>query len=323
MKACTILILLLLCHFSEVMSQQRQRTQITETDYLLYVPEAEPTPEGYPLMLFLHGSGERGDDLSRVKAHGPPSFLDDTTSFPFVVISPQCPPDQWWDTRALLNILDEVEAELPIDKNRVYVTGLSMGGLGTWALLKEAPDRFAAAAPVCGGGNPLAVCRFRDVPVWAFHGAKDDVVLPEESERMVNGLKEIGANVKFTLYPDANHNSWTVTYDNPELYSWLLSHSKKPSEDLKKKEMKAVEGMYRADDGEEMFITREEDTLRVSVPERKWEYKLTDRGKDTFAFPGRRSHEPERKLYFQKSAKNKTESVLLGPCENRSYRKIK
>ncbi|MGB5978771.1 MAG: prolyl oligopeptidase family serine peptidase, partial [Cyclobacteriaceae bacterium] len=306
-----------------IYAQQSVKKIVTEMKYLLYVPSDEPDKEGYPLMLFLHGSGERGTDIEKVKAHGPPSFLGDTMAFPFVVVSPQCPPGQWWDTQTLLDILDEVEAQLPIDKNRVYVTGLSMGGYGTWALLKEAPDRFAAAAPVCGGGDPSAACRFRDVPVWAFHGAKDDVVLLEESEKMVQELKQLDGDVQFTLYPDADHNSWTVTYDNPELYRWFLSHTLRRTDEPRKRELKACEGVYRADDGEELLVSRNDDQLYLTAPQRNWEYELTGMSEFTYAFPGRRSHEPQRRLYFHNEGRRRVDELQLGPCENKVFKKVK
>ena len=166
------------------------------------------------------------DDLNILKRKGPPSFLDNKSDFPFIVVSPQCPENRDWDTQNLLTLLDHIEATLPIDKNKIYVTGLSMGGFATWNLTQVAPERFAAIAPICGGGNLDRICIMRDVPVWAFHGAKDTAVPYEESERLVQRLKEFGSDVKFTLYPDAGHDSWTNTYQNQQLYDWLLSKSK-------------------------------------------------------------------------------------------------
>jgi predicted peptidase len=197
-------------------------------NYLLYVPNEKPVSGEYPLMLFLHGMGERGTDLGLVKMHGPPSFLNKNSDFPFVVVSPQCPDNEYWAPEYLLQLLDTIEGQLPIDKNKIYVTGLSMGGYGTWALAQTAPERFAAIAPICGG-SPYELEKIdvlKDLPIWAFHGAKDKVVLPSETKKLVERLQSLGSDVKFTLYHDAEHNSWTATYENQELYDWLLSKSK-------------------------------------------------------------------------------------------------
>ena len=124
-------------------------------------------------------------------------------------------------------LLNEITENYNIDENRIYVTGLSMGGFGTWALAEKYPHRFAAIAPVCGGGDPAAVPTFSHLPVWVFHGAKDNVVPIDRSEAMVNELKKNGADVQFTVYPEAGHDSWTETYDNPALYEWFLKQRRK------------------------------------------------------------------------------------------------
>jgi predicted peptidase len=193
--------------------------------YLLYLPEGyDPGGEAWPLLLFLHGAGERGDSLDLVKAHGPPRLVEEGHAFPFLLVSPQQPPGAWWDPAALAALLDDVEARHRVDPDRVYVTGLSMGGFGTWALAILQPDRFAAIAPVCGGGEAEGVCAIRDVPAWAFHGALDSVVPLARSAEMVDALYACGGNPRFTVYPEADHDSWTETYANPTLYEWLLSH---------------------------------------------------------------------------------------------------
>jgi predicted peptidase len=201
-------------------------TKPVRLNYLIYLPKGygENPDEKWPFILFLHGMGERGDDLELVKKHGIPKLLDTRDDFPFVVISPQCPPDGWWgeEVDALNALLDEALANYAIDPKRVYLTGMSMGGYGAWQLASLYPERFAAVVPICGGGNPAAASRLKDVPVWAFHGAKDAIVLLSESEKMVAGMRAVGGNVRFTVYPEADHDSWTLTYDNPELYEWLL-----------------------------------------------------------------------------------------------------
>src|SRR5689334_6008545 len=204
-------------------------------NYWLYLPpeyNAQPEKQ-WPLILFLHGFGERGDsleDLELVKKHGLPKILEHGQELSFIVVSPQCSRQSWWtlQTETLKILLDSVIAEYRVNPAQVYLTGLSMGGYGSWSLGIAHPELFAAVAPVCGGGVPSKVGSLKSVPVWAFHGAKDDVVLPQRTEEMVNALKEVGSDVRLTLYPGSEHDSWTATYDNPELYEWFLSHQKPP-----------------------------------------------------------------------------------------------
>jgi predicted peptidase len=194
--------------------------------HLLYEPEDRSRT--YPLMLFLHGAGEAGSDLNRVKRHGPPKVVPRTPLPFFRVISPQCPPGFHWvqlldDLRALL---EDAFERYPVDRTRVYLTGLSMGGYGAWYLASAYPQLFAALVPICGGGDPDEACNLKDIPTWAFHGAKDTVVPASASQEMVAALEACGGNVRLTLYPDLGHNAWTRTYNNMELYSWLLQHQK-------------------------------------------------------------------------------------------------
>jgi predicted peptidase len=200
--------------------------------YLLFLP-AGYQPEGkrlWPLILFLHGSGERGAQVSKVARHGPPKLVQKQPDFPFLVVSPQCPAGQYWSNEILLPLLDQVMQQQRVDPGRVYLTGLSMGGYGAWNLATAAPARFAAVVPICGGGDVLPVLlaekgpleAIRSLPVWAFHGAKDPVVPLEESQRMVAAFRRVGNEAKLTVYSDAGHDSWTETYRNPDLYEWLL-----------------------------------------------------------------------------------------------------
>ena len=195
--------------------------------YLKYLPEGYDGKKKVPLLLFLHGAGERGDNLDLVTVHGPPKLIKKGKKFPFIVISPQCLKGSWWDAAGLDALLDEFISKHAVDESRIYCTGLSMGGYGTWALGGQNPKRFAALAPICGGGNRIDARQIRKKPVWVFHGAKDSVVPLEESQRMVDALKQRGGKPKFTIYPEAGHDSWTKTYDNPKLYEWFLSHKTK------------------------------------------------------------------------------------------------
>lgn len=215
----------------------RQITRSVSMDYLLYVPPAAASQpdKKWPLILFLHGAGERGTNVWLVAVHGPPKIVREKSDFPFIVVSPQCPAGRTWDNDEILALLDDILASQPVDRTRVYLTGLSMGGYGTWSLGLAHPDRFAAIAPICGGGDPLKALlpdparaeALKSLPVWAFHGAKDPVVRLVESERMVDALKRAGVReVQLTVYPEAQHDSWTDTYANPKLYEWFLQHQR-------------------------------------------------------------------------------------------------
>jgi len=201
--------------------------------YLLHLPSdyGQDRDQRWPLILFLHGMGERGDNLNKVKTHGIPKLVEQDPSFPFVTVSPQCAGDSVWITElpALEALLDDVVARYAVDPARVYLTGLSLGGYGSWALGAQSPQRFAAVVPICGGGQPEfgfpeKVAALKDVAVWAFHGAKDPVVPVAESEKLVGYLQSVGGDARLTVYPDAGHNSWDQTYSNPYLYRWLLQH---------------------------------------------------------------------------------------------------
>ena len=203
---------------------QRQISRTGSYNYLLFLPLSYEAQEQWPMILFLHGAGERGSDLEYVKRHGIARIVEEQEDFPFIVASPQCPRGQYWSVPQLSALLDEVIGAYRVDPNRVYLTGLSMGGYGTWRLAAAQPHRFAALAPICGGGNPDEACNLKHLPVWAFHGARDNVVPLRESEEMVEALQACGGNVLFTVYPAADHDSWTQTYSNPTLYDWFLQH---------------------------------------------------------------------------------------------------
>lgn len=197
--------------------------------YQLFVPRAVAASSKasgkWPLLLFLHGSGERGSDIAKVKVHGPPKRADADPTFPFILVSPLLPADQDWDVAKLEAILDHLERSLPVDRDRVYLTGLSRGGHAVWRWSAQAPRRFAAVAAVAGRGDPATACALKDLPVWAFHGDRDDVVTPEGSFAMARAIRACGGRMsRLTIYPDLGHNAWDPAYDDPELYLWLLSH---------------------------------------------------------------------------------------------------
>ena len=194
--------------------------------YLLYLPRDYEKQDKWPLLLFLHGSGERGDDIERVKVHGPPKLIAAGKEFPFIVVSPQCPEFRSWHPLELTALLDNLVRRYKVDQDRIYLSGLSMGGSGTWMLAMNAPDRFAAIAPICGRGDPDGAERIAHLPTWVFHGAKDEGVPLEYSTKMVEALKKLDAKVELTVYPEAEHDAWTETYDNPRFYEWLLEQKR-------------------------------------------------------------------------------------------------
>ena len=216
---------------------QFKKTLSAKVNYLLFLPKGYDAraDRRWPLILFLHGAGERGTDVWKVATHGPAKSATALADFPFIIVSPQCPEQQIWSKDVLLALLDEITAKYAVDTNRVYLTGLSMGGYGTWDLGLTHPERFAAIVPICGGGQMISVilsgrdkgAALKSLGVWAFHGGKDAIVPLEESQRMVEALRKAGVvDVKLTVYPEAQHDSWTESYKNPELYEWLLKHDR-------------------------------------------------------------------------------------------------
>ena len=223
-----------------------------EGEHLLYRQFQPKVEEGktYPLLVFLHGYGERGRDNKKQLKHAADDILRylENRDEPAFVLFPQCPPDMRWVryVRPITNpphridryptlplqmvekLIENRIAELPVDPRRVYVAGLSMGGFATWELLSRRPDLFAAGIPICGGGDPSMAARFKDIPVWAFHGDADSVVVPGYSTMMIDALKKAGAGeAKYTEYPGVGHDSWTETCRNPEVFDWLFAKVKK------------------------------------------------------------------------------------------------
>ncbi|MCG6155298.1 carboxylesterase family protein [Rubinisphaera margarita] len=207
--------------------QSLELTNDRPLDYWLYLPQEYSEDKPAPLMLFLHGRGERGDDLDLVLTHGPPRLISEGKQMPFIVASPQLPKGPlWWNVDHLIMLLDELEEKYAIDKSRIYVTGLSMGGFGTWELGAKQPERFAALIPVCGGGKTEWADQLANVPIWAFHGDQDRAVPVERTLEMVKAIQETDGDIKQTIYPGVAHDSWTQTYANPKIYDWLLSHTR-------------------------------------------------------------------------------------------------
>jgi len=215
--------------------------------YLLQTPAGEKPQAGWPLLLFLHGYGECGENIEKVKTHGPPKLIAEFDSLAScVIVSPQCPKDSWWRVDALRALVDDViEDQGDVDQRRLYVSGLSMGGYGTWSFISHYSNYFAAAIPICGGGDPFrlpanhppekvgidnefdpdGLKQAVDLPLWTFHGTKDDSVPIEETQMLVKILKDAGSkNVRFTAYDGVGHvEAWEKAYENPETWKWLFS----------------------------------------------------------------------------------------------------
>lgn len=230
-------------------SSQRMTKQVGDQQltYLVQAPATEPPDTGWPLLLFLHGYGECGENLSKVKKHGPPKLIQQFDELKrCIVISPQCPRDSWWRTETLKALVDEfVEGRDDIDEARLYVTGLSMGGYGIWSFLSRYPDYFAAAIPICGGGNPFnlpsnrpgkkrgitneflpdGIRKATSTPIWTFHGSHDQSVPLIETQKLVQTLKAAGnQQCKFTIYQGAGHvTAWERAYSNPDTWEWLFA----------------------------------------------------------------------------------------------------
>lgn len=256
MKTRNVLLLALAMSFSDVAVNAQNKlqdkmqtphtfskTRTVGCQYLVSFPRDYDgqSEKRWPLILFLHGAGERGTNVWNASVHGPSKYAAAHPEFPFVLVSPLCPAEEVWSNEVLLELLDEMLAKHKVDAKRVYLTGLSMGGFGTWSLGVSQAGKFAAMAPICGGGDrleiilaarglsgPVKLQNLQSLPVWVFHGAKDPVVPVEESERMVQAMKVAQCeDVKFTIYPEAQHDAWTETYNNPALYEWFLKHARK------------------------------------------------------------------------------------------------
>jgi len=202
-----------------------------ELDYLLYLPsDYRDSNKTYPLVLFLHGAGERGENIDLVEIHGIPKLIKKGRKFPFITIAPQCPSDQWWSdsaiVKSLISLIEKFKSEYNVDQRSIYATGLSMGGYGTIAIAIERPDLFAGIIPICGGGDLKMIDRLIDIPILLFHGVSDTVVPVKNSSNIYDILKPVNNKAKITIYNDVGHDSWTQTYSNDNIYEWLLKQKK-------------------------------------------------------------------------------------------------
>ncbi len=198
-----------------------------EAKYVLFVPQGYKGDKLYPTILFLHGSGEtKGGAKMPVEVGIGPAIKTQEKTFPFIVVIPQSQNRTWGadsaDGKRALAILAEVEKAYKVDPKRTYLTGLSMGGYGTWSFAVKYPDKWAAIVPICGGGNPKQADKIKDIPCWCFHGDADKAVNVKGSRDMIEAIKAAGGKPKYTEYPGVGHNSWDKAYATKELYDWLL-----------------------------------------------------------------------------------------------------
>lgn len=198
--------------------------------YLIYLPKEYPTNQkDFPLLIYLGGGSQNGEDLEKLKAYGLPFYIEQGNEYGFIAVAPQCPENKYWTTE---NWFDSLYADLisayRIDTSRIYVTGISNGGFGTWQVAMDYPDRFAAIAPLCGGVNDKDtsnICRLKELPIWTFHGTADNMIPIGETERIVNKLATYG-HVRFTRLQKEGHGIQYL-YEDSRIFDWLLQHSRK------------------------------------------------------------------------------------------------
>jgi predicted esterase len=271
-----IIVIFLLCELIifliPVSAQQTKEKFIKEIDYLFYLPKeySADTGKKWPLLVFLHGSGEQGTDLDKIKVHGLPKLIDKGQEFDFIVVSPQA--QHGWNSDFLYEMILDVKSKYRVDDDRIYLTGLSMGGFGTWDLAMKHPELFAAIAPVCGGGNTNDAWKLRYMPVWCFHGAKDPVVPVKFSVDMIKAVKNMNQDVNFTVYPDKYHNCWDTTYNNPQLFEWFLKHRK-----FKYTIIEPNRNLWKYFTGD--YIRPEGDTISVYIDNEKLMLRINNQNK--------------------------------------------
>lgn len=197
--------------------------------YVKYLPEDFDEDKKYPLVFFLHGAGERGDDLDVAMRHGYMKYVrENGKEYPFIFIAPQCPDGKYWGcyTESLIAFLEDIIDALPVDRNRVYLTGFSMGGTGTWMLAMACPEKFAAIAPVCGTGIYWNAEAVTSLPIFMYHGDCDTIVPVTESVTMLNSVNKRGGNAKLKICYGVGHNAWDYAYTDEELLNWMLEQKK-------------------------------------------------------------------------------------------------
>ncbi|MBN9382221.1 MAG: prolyl oligopeptidase family serine peptidase [Chitinophagaceae bacterium] len=279
----SLIILLLIGLCSGILTARAQQTPqkyTFTTDYLLSLPDGynNDTTQRWPLVLFLHGSGERGTDVEKVKTHGPPKLVAEGKKFPFILVSPQAPPGFGWEVENLYHLLQDIKKTYRVNDSRIYLTGLSMGGYGTWALAMKHPEEFAAIIPICGGGDTTDAWKLRHIPIWCFHGALDKNVPVAQDSQMIRAAMVYNPLVKFTVYPDLEHNSWERTYNNDSVYQWMLAQKKFVYKETSASaaKLKSYTGTYLGQDGDTVVISADKDGLHAKTSQRTFPLKPFD-----------------------------------------------
>ncbi|WP_350287926.1 PHB depolymerase family esterase [uncultured Croceitalea sp.] len=228
---CTAIAIYSCAGQSRLIDGELQTVTEENLSYYLYYPQNYDTAKNkdFGLLLFLHGGGESGGELDEIKRNGPPKLLVEGKEFPFLVLAPQNPHKRkWWNIQAVNQLLDAIIQENRVDPERIYLTGLSRGGSAAWDLAVQYPEKWAALAVVCGMAPvPYAHWVDKDLPIWVFHGDQDEVISVEESDKMVDKLKEMGYDVQYTRYEGVGHNSWSRAYTTEALYNWMESQKRK------------------------------------------------------------------------------------------------
>lgn len=228
MKVKLIYLIFFLGRFGDIYSQEISKPQI-KCDYLLYLPkDYKNHNDSFPLIIYLHGGSQRGKDLNKLKGYGLPYLIDKGHDYDFIIVSPQCPDNAYWSR---INWFDSLYFDLSskyrIDKHRIYVTGISMGGFGAWQVAMDYPDEFAAIVPLCGGCNDsINICKLNKLPIWTFHGTADTMININETERLVSRLSKCDGNVKYTRIENEGHYIQYLYENKPEIYKWMLKQKK-------------------------------------------------------------------------------------------------
>lgn len=205
----------------------------TKVDYLFYLPKdyKKEGEQKFPFLIFLHGRGESTGGIQAVAKWGPPQLVARGEELPFIIVSPQCPAGDFWSSEKQVGVVTEliegVMSTHAVDPQRVYLTGLSMGGFGSWALAAKSPEKFAAVVPICGAGDPKQANQLKDLPIWVFHGDQDNAIPIKHSNAMVEAIKAAGGSqIRYTTLEHVGHNSWSAAYASPDIYDWMLQHTK-------------------------------------------------------------------------------------------------
>ena len=315
--------LLIAMNTNPINAQQIEQQSIIKTDYLIYLPPNYSTnPDNKcPMMIYLHGAGLKDRSLEGLKGDYLPWHLSNDKVLPFIVVSPVCKTNGWNVT--ILNfLLDDIIHKFNVDENKIYLTGHSMGGFGTWDWAVENPEKFAAIVPVSGCSNSrdsISAWKLRNMPIWVFHGDIDKIVDIQCNMEMVNELRKFSKKVKFTIYPSRGHDTWEPTYTNDEMFKWLLEQDRKnniPEQiQLDKEIYENYSGQYKIDDDTVTIGFRGEHLYaKFSAGD---QINLLTESETTFSF----EKDPSIGIMFQKENDKITGFVILG-ISNKFARRI-